>query len=138
MAAGTLGVGDLRAARLRTETTCIEATTTAAPPTQAETFEPDQFRSSSFLNSAEATGVVVEVGPRLTFESAWSSNALSILRACGVGCVKRLERSRRYLIRSSVALSAAELAAATAKIHDRMTECVFAQPLRCAQRCRVG
>lgn len=41
---------------------------------------------------------VVEVGPRLSFSTAWSTNAVSICRACGLRQVARLERSRRYHI----------------------------------------
>ncbi len=41
---------------------------------------------------------VVEVGPRLNFATAWSSNMVSICRATGLECVTRVERSRRYLV----------------------------------------
>ena len=41
---------------------------------------------------------VVEVGPRLSFMTAWSANAVSICRACNVGSVTRIERSRRYAL----------------------------------------
>ena len=39
---------------------------------------------------------VVEVGPRLSFTTAWSANAVSICKACGLNEVYRIERSRRY------------------------------------------
>jgi phosphoribosylformylglycinamidine synthase len=68
---------------------------------------------------------VVEVGPRLNFATAWSSNMVSICRAIGLDCVTRVERSRRYL---APADEDAQLFAATH--HDRMTECLYPEPLR--------
>src|SRR5665647_2336010 len=47
-------------------------------------------------------GRVVEVGPRLNFATAWSSNMVSICRATGIDCVTRVERSRRYLVELSL------------------------------------
>ena len=48
----------------------------------------------------------VQVGPRLSFQSAWSTNAVSICRSCGLDVIPRLEVSRRFLLRSSKQLSA--------------------------------
>jgi phosphoribosylformylglycinamidine synthase len=67
---------------------------------------------------------VVEIGPRLNFATAWSSNMVSICRAVGLDVVTRVERSRRYLVPEGEAIDAF-----TAKHHDRMTECVYAAPL---------
>jgi len=39
---------------------------------------------------------IIEVGPRMNFTTAWSSNAVSVCHACGLTKVKRIERSRRY------------------------------------------
>lgn len=77
----------------------------------AETFSPEKFSPASFLE-----GDVVEVGPRLNVATPWNTNALSILRACGIDKVVRIERSRRY-------------ASAQEAIFDRMTEMVYAEPL---------
>ena len=67
---------------------------------------------------------VVEVGPRLNFATAWSSNLVSICRAVGLDCVSRVERSRRYLVPEDQTIDAF-----VTKHHDRMTECVYAAPL---------
>jgi phosphoribosylformylglycinamidine synthase len=68
---------------------------------------------------------VVEVGPRLNFATAWSSNLVSICQAIGLPQVTRVERSRRYRV------PAGEPAGAFADArHDRMTECVYPEPLR--------
>ena len=90
-----------------------------------ETFEPDGLGPSSFLDD----GWIVEVGPRLNFSTAWSSNAVSISHGCGLGKVERIERSRRYAVRTSSPLSEREKSAFTAMVHDRMTECPYPEPL---------
>jgi phosphoribosylformylglycinamidine synthase len=64
----------------------------------AETFEPDRLGPSTFLDDHE--GTVLEVGPRMNFTTAWSTNAVSVCHACGLDKVARIERSRRYLLRS--------------------------------------
>ena len=46
------------------------------------------------------------MGPRLSFQSAWSTNAVSICRSCGLDAIPRLEVSRRFLLRSSKELPA--------------------------------
>jgi len=93
----------------------------------AETFEPEHFGERSFLDPAG--GAIVEVGPRLTFTTAWSTNAVSICHACGLRPVRRMERSRRYLLRASRPLTEEELSTFAAMVHDRMTECVYPEPL---------
>ena len=63
-----------------------------------ETYEADQLTPHSVLAAGEG-GAVVEVGPRLSFTTAWSANAVAICHACGLPQVARIERSRRYLLR---------------------------------------
>jgi len=67
---------------------------------------------------------VVEVGPRLNFATAWSSNLVSICRATGLNKIVRVERSRRYLVPAGE-----EMDAFVARNHDRMTECLYPEPL---------
>jgi phosphoribosylformylglycinamidine synthase len=94
----------------------------------AETFEPEGFgRATSF---APDGGVVLEVGPRLSFTTAWSTNAVSVCHACGLDAVHRIERSRRYRLRGVDALGDHERATVLATVHDRMTECPYPEPLR--------
>ncbi|GFZ14937.1 purine biosynthesis 4 [Actinidia rufa] len=62
-----------------------------------ETYEPDNLGTESFLDKEKKVGantVIIEVGPRLSFTTAWSANAVSICRACGLTEVTRIERSR--------------------------------------------
>ncbi len=49
----------------------------------AETFEPERTARTSFLRPASggSGGALLELGPRLSFCTAWSSNAVSICHA---------------------------------------------------------
>ncbi len=93
----------------------------------AETFDGGGFGRSSVLDPSQ--GVLVEVGPRMSFTTAWSTNAVSICRACGVFAVQRIERSRRYLLTTAQPLPADDLTKFLAAVHDRMTECRYHEPL---------
>ncbi len=93
----------------------------------AETFEPDRLAERPFLEAGE--GVVVEVGPRMTFTTAFSTNAVAICRACGLGAVRRIERSRRYLLRTKTPPTAEAVARFLELVHDRMTEQPYPKPL---------
>ncbi|KAL9680080.1 hypothetical protein QQ045_017955 [Rhodiola kirilowii] len=100
-----------------------------------ETYEPDNLGTASFFEKEmreNTSAIVVEVGPRLSFTTAWSSNAVSICQACGLSEVTRLERSRRYLLYvkgGSKALQDQQISEFSAMVHDRMTECVYSQQL---------
>ena len=90
-----------------------------------ETFEPKGFSDVPFIASAGFLDPVVEIGPRLNFATAWNTNALSILRACGITKVTRFEYSRRFRIPNSQD--------AEKFIHqhcDRMTQMVYPEPLK--------
>jgi phosphoribosylformylglycinamidine synthase len=92
----------------------------------AETFEPDGFGDRSFL---DGDGCVLEVGPRMSFTTAWSTNAVAVCHACGLDAIRRIERSRRYRLTTTHPLTDAEVAAFLALVHDRMTECPYPRPL---------
>jgi len=101
----------------------------------AETFEPDRFSDASFLDTylnESSESVLIEVGPRMNFTTAWSTNAVSICHACGLYKISRIERSRRYLL---VGASVKSPNSAWRKsfldmVHDRMTECSYPEPLK--------
>lgn len=69
-------------------------------------------------------GEVVELGPRMNFATAYSTNLVAICHTCGLDKVVRIERSRRYLISSEV-----DKAPFIREHHDRMTECLYDHPL---------
>lgn len=87
----------------------------------AETFETEKFKEKPFLKPAVD---VIEVGPRLSFETALSTNAVAICHACGLEKIVRVECSRRYMVPA-----AADKLYFTAENHDRMTECPYPEPL---------
>jgi phosphoribosylformylglycinamidine synthase len=86
----------------------------------AEGFLLDTISSSPCLAGER----VVEVGPRMNFATAWSSNMVSICRAIGLDKVTRVERSRRYTVPDSE-----DVQQFVAAHHDRMTECPYPEPL---------
>jgi phosphoribosylformylglycinamidine synthase len=130
----------------------------------SETFEPEKFSSESFLTPHPSPphpplakggqrGVcLIEVGPRMNFTTAWSTNAVAVCHACGLTKISRIERSRRYRIvwgQGSKGSSIPHLAPPLAKgrtggvetvdsrtlepfistLYDRMTECVYPEQL---------
>lgn len=103
-------------------------------------FEDENIRRTSFLDESKATEdcskVLVEIGPRLNFSTAWSTNAVSICRSIGLDKIDRIEKSCRYLIQvapkdknDSKRITKEEENALAAKLHDRMTECRYEKPL---------
>jgi phosphoribosylformylglycinamidine synthase len=101
----------------------------------AETFEKDGLRleTSHFDNNTTTTTSssdwMAEFGPRMTFSSAFSSNAVSICMNCNLP-VSRLELSRRYrFVVGGGALSDKALGLIKSMLHDRMTEEEYLTPL---------
>ncbi len=92
----------------------------------AETFEAHRYGAATHLEAG--TGLILEVGPRMTFTTAWSTNAVSICHACGVSSIQRIERSRRYLVQGQHSPAGAT-DTFLAALHDRMTECPYPRPL---------
>ncbi len=88
----------------------------------AETFEPENFKESSFFNFGEN---VVEIGPRLNFATPFSTNAVAICHSCGLDKVKRVEKSRRYKLSFEE-----DKTKFIVDNHDRMTECEYPQSLK--------
>jgi phosphoribosylformylglycinamidine synthase len=113
-----------------------------------ETFEPENFSPESFLTTApigkggeSVDELLFEVGPRMNFTTAWSTNAVSVCNACGLSKVTRIERSRRYrIVRSRKAEGGNErddseiipllLSQCSSLFYDRMTECRYPESLQ--------
>ncbi|MDZ4297526.1 MAG: phosphoribosylformylglycinamidine synthase [Moraxellaceae bacterium] len=86
---------------------------------------------SELLNYGEAlkaapVGRQVIVGPRPGTISPWSSKATDIAHNAGLTSVLRIERACSYWLEGAEGLSDKEWQAVLAKLHDRMTESVFA------------
>ncbi|MCG2708893.1 MAG: phosphoribosylformylglycinamidine synthase, partial [Thermodesulfovibrionales bacterium] len=116
----------------------------------AETFEPENFSGESFLSNnttlpphpplakgGSEEGVILEVGPRMNFTTAWSTNAVSVCHACGLKKITRIERSRRYKLVMRDASSVKRLKDIYSSLithhsslfYDRMTECPYPETL---------
>ncbi len=91
----------------------------------SETFEPSNFGNKSFF---QRYPIYLEVGPRLNFETAWSSTAVSICHTCGLSKVVRIERSVRFGL--STQLNQKQVTAFLAPLHDRMTQMCCREPLK--------
>lgn len=86
----------------------------------AQGFIKETIKDKSQLIS----GNIIELGPRLNFATAFSTNAVAICRACGLDKVTRIERSRRYNLPEDINQSEF-----IKKAHDKMTECLYQEPL---------
>uniref|UniRef100_A0A671L7Y8 Phosphoribosylformylglycinamidine synthase n=1 Tax=Sinocyclocheilus anshuiensis TaxID=1608454 RepID=A0A671L7Y8_9TELE len=76
---------------------------------------------------------MVEIGPRLNFSTAWSTNAVSICRSAGLSRVTRVELSHRHLIKPQEGpngvLKDGEMERLICCLYDSMTECIYSQPI---------
>ena len=122
-----------------------------------ETFEPGNFSDKSFLTGNPPSpplvkgGIIqtiIEVGPRMNFTTAWSTNAVSVCHACGLTKITRIERSRRYILKLKKRVPGFEgpriqadesqslepwnpgtLDPFLTLVHDRMAECRYPETL---------
>jgi phosphoribosylformylglycinamidine synthase len=92
----------------------------------AETYQPEGFGPRSMLDGGAP---VLEVGPRMSFQTAWSTNAVAVCHACGLTKIRRIERSRRFRVEADRPLTDDECARFLSLVHDRMTECPYPRPL---------
>lgn len=99
----------------------------------SETFEPEAFSSESLLTpnpEPRTPNFFVEVGPRMNFTTAWSSNAVSVCHACGLTKIIRIERSRRFVLEAPADIRKEQFEKFASELYDRMTECVYPEQLR--------
>uniref|UniRef100_A0A8C3FDC7 Phosphoribosylformylglycinamidine synthase n=1 Tax=Chrysemys picta bellii TaxID=8478 RepID=A0A8C3FDC7_CHRPI len=90
--------------------------------------ESGDVATESFLRPAP-TDLLIEIGPRLNFSTAFSTNVVSVCRAAGLGCVDRVERSHRYLLQCAKRPTSPEEDALVAVLSDRMTEQRYKEPI---------
>lgn len=89
-----------------------------------KTYEPFNFSTESFVSKCPT---VLEAGPRLNFETAWSTRAVNICRDCTLEKVTRLEYSTRLGI--PVKMTDEEEEKFLAMFYDRMTQTRYPKPL---------
>jgi phosphoribosylformylglycinamidine synthase len=88
----------------------------------------DEARLRGLIDDGQPTGAppgppAFLVGPRAGTVSPWSSKATAIAASCGVAGARRLERLVAW---RAPGADAAAVAALAARVHDRMTEAVYA------------
>ncbi|XP_076873297.1 phosphoribosylformylglycinamidine synthase [Brachyhypopomus gauderio] len=94
-------------------------------------FSPPQSKDlwdESTLRTTAPGERLVEIGPRLNFSTAWSTNTVSICQSAGMGVVTRVELSRRHLIKNGPEKDA-EMEKLIGLLYDSMTECVYPEPV---------
>src|SRR5450631_1352303 len=75
------------------------------------------------------SGHRILVTPRVGTESPWSSKATDIVHVCGLSDVTRVERGTVFFIQSTAALGVADLNKLAERLHDRMTESIWADSI---------
>jgi len=86
----------------------------------ADGFILESIYDSSTLDHGQE---VIELGPRMNFATAYSTNIVSICKTCGLEKIVRIERSRRYLF-----FPGPDRETFIRDNHDRMTECLYERP----------
>jgi phosphoribosylformylglycinamidine synthase len=84
--------------------------------------------------AAPLRGLTLVVAPRPGTLSPWSSKATDIAHICGLSQLVRIERVIAYTVDpgADVAVLTPQLPALQARLHDRMTQAVFADLAGCA------
>ncbi|MBI5742052.1 MAG: phosphoribosylformylglycinamidine synthase [Nitrospirae bacterium] len=103
----------------------------------SETFEQEKFSDRSFFTPDSESRTLLEVGPRMNFTTAWSTNAVAVCGACGLDKITRIERSRRYEFTFTEDTShehtndfySSLVTRHSSLLFDRMTECPYSGPL---------
>ncbi|XP_026272194.1 phosphoribosylformylglycinamidine synthase [Frankliniella occidentalis] len=93
---------------------------------------PGQLSSSPHLVGHPHGSLLIEIGPRLNFSTAFSSNAVSICQKVGLTKVTRVEVSVRYLVdweQNGLNFGKDLETKLAAVLHDKMTECRYDKPL---------
>ncbi|XP_066999437.2 phosphoribosylformylglycinamidine synthase [Anabrus simplex] len=96
-------------------------------------FEPDKLTTEPHFEGSQNGSLLIEIGPRLNFSTAFSSNAVSICHSVGLSHITRLEVSIRYLVlweQDGLAISSTLEDKLVAILHDRMTQCRYLEPIK--------
>jgi phosphoribosylformylglycinamidine synthase len=118
-------------------TTTVDSLLTTDQTAKLEWLLAETFQRNALLHEKSAFNQqnndkstwLVEFGPRLTFTSAFSSNAVSICQACDLP-IARLELSQRYQFTCSTSLPDEARNALKRLLHDRMTQQEYVSPLQ--------
>ena len=84
--------------------------------------QPKNLSEKSFISGEN----IIEINPRLAFETPESTNAVGICKNIGLESVSRLEQGRRFKIESSRTLSKEEFDTIARLLYDPMVEAIDA------------
>ncbi|XP_013388879.1 phosphoribosylformylglycinamidine synthase-like [Lingula anatina] len=104
-------------------------------------FEQDKLASLSYLPDIHDTEgeFLIEIGPRLNFSTAFSTNAVSMCHSVGLADITRIEYSTIYYIKIDTSKAGGDTPLKTADVestlveglHDPMTQCRYLSPISC-------
>ncbi|ALC38170.1 ade2 [Drosophila busckii] len=87
----------------------------------------DSLGERPTLQAQQANQLLLEIGPRFNFSTAYSTNCVNIFQNLGYSEVRRMESSTRYLLSfaGNKLPSGVELTQYATQLGDRMTECPY-------------
>ncbi|XP_071647655.1 phosphoribosylformylglycinamidine synthase isoform X6 [Temnothorax longispinosus] len=92
-------------------------------------FKGECLRSDSTFNDTEDHAIVIEIGPRLNFSTAFSTNVVSICTTVNLNKIIRIEVAIRYRIKHKGRLNKKKENAIVDVLGDKMTECRYIKPI---------
>lgn len=91
--------------------------------------ETNTLKTISAFNEQNSTNTVIEIGPRLNFSTAFSSNVISICKSIELHKITRVEISTRYCIVHDGTLDKITESKIVDVLHDKMTQCRYVTPI---------
>ncbi|KAG7197412.1 hypothetical protein KM043_013274 [Ampulex compressa] len=95
----------------------------------ASPFDSHDLMNKSTYKENVVEGLIIEIGPRLNFSTAFSSNTVSICKSVGLNKITRVEMSIRYYLKCSGLIDKEMENTIVNALHDRMTECRYMTPI---------
>lgn len=104
-------------------------------------FDEKKLSKSSFLldlsrQEPARECLTLEIGPRLNFSTAWSTNAVAICHSVGLLQVKRIEKSLRYMVgvgnddATPIDYKVKLSKTLASVLYDKMTQCTYKEDLK--------
>ncbi|XP_054707520.1 phosphoribosylformylglycinamidine synthase-like [Uloborus diversus] len=93
-----------------------------------ESFEGTLSDETNLFCSGTDKNFISEIGPRLNFSTPFSTNAVSICSSIHLP-ISRIERATRYLFEFDNVCDQESKSIITSSLHDKMTECVYENPI---------
>ncbi|XP_076163080.1 phosphoribosylformylglycinamidine synthase [Ptiloglossa arizonensis] len=92
-------------------------------------FKQHNLQTCSVFDEKLDNNLIIEIGPRLNFSTAFSSNAVSICKSVNIYKITRIEVATRYCIKYNGLIEKEVENAIINILHDKMTECRYIKPI---------